>query len=65
MANQQQYIPCPDCGSKIFFEPYELIKGAKFACPKCCVVSIGLDQGSVDTVKNSLEQFEKFKKKHK
>lgn len=58
----EQYISCPDCGSKIPFDPYALVRGERFACPKCPAVSIGIDQESRDTVKNTLDELETLKK---
>ena len=57
----QQYISCPDCGSKIPFDPYALVRGARFKCPQCSV-SIGLDPGSQNIVEDTLDKFETLKK---
>ena len=62
MANVQS-IRCPVCGSQIPFDPYALVRGESFACPTCPDVSIGLDQGSRDIVKNTLDQLDSLKKK--
>lgn len=61
MANEQ-YIRCPDCGSQIPFDPYALVRGASFACPQCPAVSIGIDQGSREIVKQTLDELDKLKK---
>lgn len=61
MVNEQ-YIRCPDCGSQIPFDPYALVRGERFACPQCPAVSIGLDPGSREIVKNSLQKLESLKK---
>ena len=61
MVNQQ-YINCPDCGSPIPFDPYALVKGQRFSCPKCLDVSIGLASESRDVVKESLDKLESLKK---
>ena len=58
----QQYISCPDCGSKILFDPYELVRGARFLCPQCPSVSIGLDPSSQNIVENTLDKLESLKK---
>ncbi|NEN88128.1 MAG: hypothetical protein F6K48_04025 [Okeania sp. SIO3H1] len=60
MANEQ-FIRCPNCGAQIMFDPYALVRGERFACPKCAAV-IGLDPGSRDIVKNTLEELETLKK---
>lgn len=57
-----QYICCPDCGSQILFDPYALVRGTMFSCPTCPNVSIGLDQGSQDIVKKSLDDLDRLKK---
>ncbi len=59
----QQYLNCPDCGSKIPFDPYALVKGASFMCPRCPSISIGLAPGSREIVENTLNKFEMMKKK--
>lgn len=61
MVNEQ-YIRCPDCGSQIPFDPYALVRGDRFACPKCPNVSIGMDLGIRDTVKTALDKMQKLKK---
>ncbi len=61
MVNEQ-YINCPICNSQIPFDPYALIRGATFSCPKCPSVSIGIDQGSRDVVKNALDELDALKK---
>jgi|GEM_PF-565844 len=61
MVNEQ-YIRCPDCGSQIPFDPYALVRGERFSCPKCPAVSIGISSGSRDIVKDALEELEHLKK---
>ena len=58
----QQSIDCPDCGSKIIFDPHALVLGKRFACPQCPTVSIGLMQEDRETVRDALEKFENLKK---
>jgi hypothetical protein len=60
MANAQ-YLICPVCGSKIPFDPYALVRGERFDCPNCPDVSIGLDSGSRDIVKKTLDELENNK----
>ncbi len=55
------YIRCPDCNTEIPFDPYELVRGTKFACPKCSV-AIGIDQSSRDTVKDALDKLGELKR---
>ena len=57
----EQFIRCPDCGSQIVFDPYALVRGERFACPKC-PASIGLAPGSRDIVKNTLDELATLKK---
>jgi len=56
----EQTINCPDCSTPIPFDPYALVQGKQFVCPNCSA-SIGIDQGSRETVKNALDQFESMR----
>ena len=56
-----QYIRCPDCNTQIPFDPHELIRGTRFGCPNCSV-SIGIERGSRETVKNALDKLGELKR---
>jgi transcription initiation factor IIE alpha subunit len=52
----QQSIPCPDCGTKIYFDAQMLLQGAQFTCTHCGV-TLGLAPESKEVVEQSLEKF--------
>ena len=58
----QQYICCPDCNTKIPFDTQALIAGAQFSCPSCPDVRIGIDVGSRQIVQNTLTELDKVKR---
>jgi len=60
MINQEQAIPCPTCGTKIPFDPQQLLMGAQFGCPGCGAV-IGLPKESRPLVQETMNKFEKLK----
>ena len=53
MINQEQAIPCPSCNTKIPFDVYQLLAGAKFTCPTC-YASIGLPTDFVESLPTGL-----------
>ena len=61
MIESSQYISCPDCSTRIPFDPQELIKGTRFGCPNCSI-SIGIERGSRETVKDALDKLEELKR---
>ena len=60
MINQEQAIPCPSCNTKIPFDVYQLLAGAKFTCPTC-YASIGLPTESKGIVQETIGKFDKVK----
>lgn len=62
MINQDQYIPCPTCQTKIPFDLQLLLKGVEFVCPNC-QGSIGLAAESKGLVEETMNSFDTMKKK--
>jgi transcription initiation factor IIE alpha subunit len=59
MINEQK-IPCPVCSTQIPFEVNSLLRGEKFACPKCHSI-VAIAQESIQETKKVVEQYEKLK----
>jgi len=59
MSTQQQ-IPCPDCGTPIYFDPYALVTGQQFKCSGCqAVISLAMDSRS--QVQEAMQKFDTMK----
>lgn len=58
-----QYIPCPECGTKIPIDTMQLLKGDKLKCPnKNCNTMITLQRDNAKSiVENTLKKLDKLK----
>lgn len=62
--NSINTINCPQCGSKISFDIYELLAGRNFVC-SCCNTALSLAKESHDILENTMKKYETLKQKQK
>lgn len=55
-----QSIPCPECKTKIEFDPMGLLQGTAYSCSGCGA-KIALSKEGEDPVKDAMEKFNELK----
>jgi competence CoiA-like predicted nuclease len=59
IEEQPQTLSCPVCGTQVLFTVGGLLRGERFACPKCDSV-ISLSAGSKELLEHAVVQFDKL-----